>query len=257
MTISKYIITSIINTISIILPISNNAHINIIKNTFETNIFNHPTSFFLTINIGITIPIIYILIKEIKIDKNILKKQNIKKLKLIPYFSITTIIPIIIFIISNKLLPVFNTKFFITKITPIIIILNAIIILIINKNSNKEKNIKLSHLIFINIINSLSIIPGLSNISLTLFTTYILKFSKKQSLLITLLTTLFYTLYLFIIQINNFTYPLHIYIICIITTIITSKIFLNYLIRLYNKNKLSKISIYLIIISLLTLYWFR
>ena len=150
-----------------------------------------------------------------------------------------------------------QSQFFIKKLTPIFCIINAFILLIANKNINKEKNIKLSNLIFINIINSLTIIPGISNISLTLLTTKLLKYSKRQSIIITLLTTLFYAIYLFIPQNTQLTYPIYSYIISIITTIIISKIFINYLIRLYSNNKLSKISIYLIFLSIFILYWFR
>ena len=257
MTIPKYILLSIINTITTILPISNTAHINFLKNIFETNIFNHQTSFYITINIGIIFSIIYILTKLIYIDKNILSKSNIKKIKIFTYITITSLIPITLYYILYKHTSYLQTHFFIKKLTPIFCIINAIILLIANKNINKEKNIKLSNLIFINIINSLTIIPGISNISLTLLTTKLLKYSKRQSIIITLLTTLFYAIYLFIPQITQLTYPIYSYIISIITTLIISKIFINYLIRLYSNNKLSKISIYLIFLSIFILYWFR
>lgn len=257
MTIPKYIILSIINTITTILPISNSAHINFLKNIFETNIFNHQESFYITINIGIIFSIIYILIKLIKFDKKILSISNINKVKILTYTTITSLIPITLYYILHKHTSYLQSQFFIKKLTPIFCIINAVILLIANKNINKEKNIKLSNLIFVNIINSLTIIPGISNISLTLLTTKLLKYSKRQSIIITLLTTLFYTLYLFIPQITQITYPIYSYIICIITTIIISKIFISYLIRLYNNNKLSKISIYLIILSIFILYWFR
>ena len=257
MTIPKYILLSIINTITTILPISNTAHINFLKNIFETNIFNHQTSFYITINIGIIFSIIYILTKLIYIDKNILSKSNIKKIKIFTYITITSLIPITLYYILYKHTSYLQTHFFIKKLTPIFCIINAFILLIANKNINKEKNIKLSNLIFINIINSLTIIPGISNISLTLLTTKLLKYSKRQSIIITLLTTLFYAIYLFIPQITQLTYPIYSYIISIITTLIISKIFINYLIRLYSNNKLSKISIYLIFLSIFILYWFR
>lgn len=257
MTIPKYILLSIINTITTILPISNTAHINFLKNIFETNIFNHQASFYITINIGIIFSIIYILTKLIYIDKNILSKSNIKKIKIFTYITITSLIPITLYYILYKHTSYLQTHFFIKKLTPIFCIINAFILLIANKNINKEKNIKLSNLIFINIINTLSIIPGISNISLTLLTTKLLKYSKRQSIIITLLTTLFYAIYLFIPQITQLTYPIYSYIISIITTLIISKIFINYLIRLYSNNKLSKISIYLIFLSIFILYWFR
>ena len=257
MTIPKYILLSIINTITTILPISNTAHINFLKNIFETNIFNHQTSFYITTNIGIIFSIIYILTKLIYIDKNILSKSNIKKIKIFTYTTITSLIPITLYYILYKHISNLQSQFFIKKLTPIFCIINAFILLIANKNINKEKNIKLSNLIFINIINSLTIIPGISNISLTLLTTKLLKYSKRQSIIITLLTTLFYAIYLFIPQITQLTYPIYSYIISIITTLIISKIFINYLIRLYSNNKLSKISIYLIFLSIFILYWFR
>lgn len=257
MTIPKYIILSIINTITTILPISKPAHINFLKNIFETNIFNHQNSFYITINIGIIFPIIYILTKLIKFDKKLLSKPNINKIKKLTYILITSIIPLTSFYLLPKNATYIQSQFFTTKITPIICIINAILLILSNKNNNKEKNIKLSNLIFINIINTLSIIPGISNITLTLLTTKLLKYSKRQSIIITLLTSLFYSLYLFIPQINQQTYPIHSYIICIVTTIIISKITINYLIRLYNNDKLSKLSLYLIILSIFILYWFR
>lgn len=257
MTIPKYIILSIINTITTILPISNPAHINFLKNIFETNIFNHQISFYITTNIGIIFPIIYILIKLITFDKKLLSKPNINKIKILTYIIITSLIPITSFYLISKYTTYFQSRFFIKKITPIICIINAILLLLSNKNNNKEKNIKLSNLIFINIINTLSIIPGISNITLTLLTTKLLNYSKKQSIIITLLTSLFYSLYLFIPQTTQLTYPIHSYIICILTTIIISKITINYLIRLYNNNKLSNLSLYLIISSIFILYWFR
>ena len=99
MTIPKYILLSIINTITTILPISNTAHINFLKNIFETNIFNHQASFYITINIGIIFSIIYILTKLIYIDKNILSKSNIKKIKIFTYTTNTSLIPITLYYI--------------------------------------------------------------------------------------------------------------------------------------------------------------
>lgn len=252
MTITKYIILSIIHAISI--PLSPTGHILLFKNIFYTNIFNHNYQFFILINSGIIFSITYILLKDTKKIK--LTKKNIKiSLNNLINITLLSIIPLALIYLLKNIIP--NIYKYHLKIIPITFIINAIILLIIQKKNDKIKQPKKIHFIITGIINSLSILPGLSNILILLFVFKILKYDKTYTIKITLIHTLLTSLILTIYHIKHITIPLYPYIICIITITIISYYSLKEFISLYKNNKLKRLIFYLILISLLTMYYFR
>ena len=252
MTITKYIILSILYAITI--PISPTGHILLLKNIFNTNIFNHTYSFFILINTGIIFSITYILFKSSK--KIILSKQNIKlSLNNLINILLLTFIPLITTLLLKNLLPIIYKQPL--KLIPFTFIINAILLFTNTKKNNQINKPKRIHFIITGIISSLSILPGLSNIILLLSIFRLLKYEKKYAIKITLITTLITSIILSTYYIKHITLPLYPYIICILTIAIISYYSLKEFITLYTNNKIKRLILYLILISLFTMYWFR
>lgn len=252
MTITKYIILSILYAITI--PISPTGHILLLKNIFNTNIFNHHYSFYILINTGIIFSITYLLLKSSKKIK--LSKQNIK-ISLINLTNILllTITPLTIILLLKNTLPTIY-KYHL-KIIPITFILNAILLFINSKKNFKINKPKRIHFIITGIISTISILPGLSNIILLLSIFKILKYDKKYAIKITLINTLLTSIILTTYHIKYITIPFYPYIICILLITIISYYSLKEFITLYTNNKIKRLILYLILISLFTMYWFR
>lgn len=255
----KIILISIIGSITNLLPISYNTHIFLYDNLFNTKIFND-TLIINSVYLSIPISIIFLYHKNIiKIFSSFIKtlftKNNKTKLKIsfLNKLLISTLISTIIYLLIPKIKLTIKT-------IPIYLIITSIIILISNNKTGTKKtsetNIKDS-LIF-SISSLFTIIPTISPLCSNLFISKILKFDKKTSLLYSLLTLI--PLYI----IKSFTYINFIteeYLAYIILTIIISTIIsiktIKYLKYLYNQNKLYKLSIYCILLSLFISFWFR
>ncbi len=256
----KYILISIIGSITNLLPISYKTHIYIFQNLFNTKMFNN-NIIVNSIYISIPLAIIYTYKKDIlkfistpiksliTKDKTKYKKQII----ILNYFLISTILCTI----TYTLIPKISLNI---KTIPIyLIILSIIIILCTNKNNNKNI-VTLKTSIIFGISNLLTFIPTISPLCSNLLISKLLKYNKSFSLKYSLLTLI----PLYIIKsipilkylLSNQEYLAYILLTITITTIISIKT-INYLNYLYKKNKLYKLSIYLILLSIFLLYWYR
>lgn len=258
----KYIILSIINSITNLLPISYSSHIYLYQNLFNTKIFNdqHLINF---LNLSIIIAIIFIHNKSIinfllKTIKRIFKKDKKKfkvKLKFLNYLLISSILSTLINFFTPKIKYNINSIGFGYLLTAFILLLST------NKKGDKKgTDITIKDSILFSFSQILTIIPTISPLCANLFISKKLKFNQKNALKYSFLTIL--PIY-FIKSINSIFYLysnqeyLIFYIISlIISTIITTIIF-NYFYSLYKNNKLYKLSIYCIFLSIFIFYWFR
>ena len=247
MKIIKYLILSIITSITSIFPISYKGHIIFLQNFFNTKIFNHEeiNSFML---FGVLIVFIYLIIKEI-INKKILKRKKKYLFKFILFIIINYLINIFIYLKFS------NISF--KKIPWIFIILSILLIFIRNKKSNNKKynEISIKNLLVIIIINIIGLILNLPIFITTLLGCLLCKIETNTSLIYAILISIplliidSYNVF----KTNDIVYMLISLIIVIIISIFTFNKFKELLIN----NKLFKISIYLITLALFIMYWFR
>ena len=251
MKIIKYLILSIITSITSIFPISYKGHIIFLQNFFNTKIFNYEeiNSFML---FGVLIVFIYLIIKEI-INKKILKRKKKYLLKFILFIIINYLINIFIYLKFS------NISF--KKIPWIFIILSILLIFIRNKKSNNKKynEISIKNLLVIIIINIIGLILNLPIFITTLLGCLLCKIETNTSLIYAILISIplliidSYKGIIYVFKTNDIVYMLISLIIVIIISIFTFNKFKELLIN----NKLFKISIYLITLALFIMYWFR
>ena len=251
MKIIKYLILSIITSITSIFPISYKGHIIFLQNFFNTKIFNYEeiNSFML---FGVLIVFIYLIIKEI-INKKILKRKKKYLFKFILFIIINYLINIFIYLNFS------NISF--KKIPWIFIILGILLIFIRNKKSNNKKynEISIKNLLVIIIINIIGLILNLPIFVTTLLGCLLCKIETNTSLIYAILISIplliidSYKGIIYVFKTNDIVYMLISLIIVIIISIFTFNKFKELLIN----NKLFKISIYLITLALFIMYWFR
>ena len=251
MKIIKYLILSIITSITSIFPISYKGHIIFLQNFFNTKIFNYEeiNSFML---FGVLIVFIYLIIKEI-INKKILKRKKKYLFKFILFIIINYLINIFIYLKFS------NISF--KKIPWIFIILSILLIFIRNKKSNNKKynEISIKNLLVIIIINIIGLILNLPIFITTLLGCLLCKIETNTSLIYAILISIplliidSYKGIIYVFKTNDIVYMLISLIIVIIISIFTFNKFKELLIN----NKLFKISIYLITLALFIMYWFR
>ena len=251
MKIIKYLILSIITSITSIFPISYKGHIIFLQNFFNTKIFNYEeiNSFML---FGVLIVFIYFIIKEI-ISKKVLKRKKKYLFKFILFIIINYLINIFIYLKFS------NISF--KKIPWIFIILGILLIFIRNNKSNNKKynEISIKNLFVIIIINILGLILNLPIFITTLLGCLLCKIEINTSLIYAILISIplliidSYKGIIYVFRTNDSVYMLISLIIVIIISIFTFNKFKELLIN----NKLFKISIYLITLALFIMYWFR
>lgn len=251
MKIIKYLILSIITSITSIFPISYKGHIIFLQNFFNTKIFNYEeiNSFML---FGVLIVFIYFIIKEI-ISKKVLKRKKKYLFKFILFIIINYLINIFIYLKFS------NISF--KKIPWIFIILSILLIFIRNNKSNNKKynEISIKNLFVIIIINILGLILNLPIFITTLLGCLLCKIEINTSLIYAILMSIplliidSYKGIIYVFRTNDSVYMLISLIIVIIISIFTFNKFKELLIN----NKLFKISIYLIALALFIMYWFR
>ena len=251
MKIIKYLILSIITSITSIFPISYKGHIIFLQNFFNTKIFNYEeiNSFML---FGVLIVFIYFIIKEI-ISKKVLKRKKKYLFKFILFIIINYLINIFIYLKFS------NISF--KKIPWIFIILGILLIFIRNNKSNNKKynEISIKNLFVIIILNILGLILNLPIFITTLLGCLLCKIEINTSLIYAILISIplliidSYKGIIYVFKTNDIVYMLISLIIVIIISIFTFNKFKELLIN----NKLFKISIYLITLALFIMYWFR
>lgn len=255
MTITKYIILDIICAIIYSLPISANGNITILHNTFNTNIFKQPTYYYNIIKLGIAISILLIFKSEIKKNINFNKITIKKNSKYLLYIILSAIISLPL-LTSNFYKSLFNKKLTLHLIA-IFFLINSLLLIYNNKNNNKDRNLTLKDTIIIGISNIFNIIPGSCQLINLLTITKTRKLSKKQSLNISMSIYTTTIIVNTILSLNHFKENVLILTIGIFITTLFSYYTLNYFIKLYNKNKISKFTLYFILTSLFILIWFR
>lgn len=258
----KYIIISIIGSITNILPISYTSHIYIFNNIINTKIFenNHLIN---SIYLSLVISITYVYLKDIinffifpikKKLKN--EKVNYKRIiKINTYFLITTILSTIIIYLIPKL--TMNIK----NIPIYLFILSIFIIISSNKKGTKTiKEFTILDSLIFSISHLLNTIPTISPLCSNIFISKIIKLNKSTSLKYSLFTLIPFYIIKSIPTINylisNIEYLPYYLLTILITTIISIKT-LNYLKDIYYNNKLYKLSIYTFILGIFLIYWFR
>ncbi len=251
----KYIIISIIGSITNLLPISYSTHIFIFQNLFNTKIFED-NLLINSIYLAIPISIIYTYKKDIL--KTLLlpikkEKSNIrKKLKNLLLLFLTSLLSTII------ILKIPSIKKNISSI-PIYLLILSIILLLSNNKKGQKTSLTIIDSIIISISHFLNIIPTISPLCSNLLILKLLNYNKSTTIKLSLLTLI--PLYIIkslntitnIITTNHLPYYL---LVILISTLINIKI-INYLKDIYYNNKIYKLSIYTTILSLFLLYWYR
>ncbi len=258
MTLIKYLILGTLEAITSILPISSELHFFIFNKVFNTQIFTLKYYNFFS-NFGLLCSLIIIFFKETQLNlKHFSLKKIIKNYKK-TYFPILNIILISIAIF---LIELFLKKLKLNlKLTIIVLIINSILLLTSNcqKNSKSIHELKLPDSIFIIILITIGLYLRIPYFTLFFFTLTKLKFSKKDSLLLSFFFLIFP---LFADFINNFSTTLLIntstyYLVEVICTIIISLLTYKYIKQKIFDKKLHIFSIYCIIIAIFLIIWFR
>lgn len=279
MQIIKYLILSIISSITNTLPISYSSHITLYQNLFNTNTFDN-SSLTSLLNISLIIAIIIYLTKYILIyfKKAYHLKRTIKEEK---RKNNKTSSPIL-----NKQKNLYKNHIKYFKIFFFTSILSSIIYLFIPRNQNNLKLIAISYLLtslilfgstnkkgqkeykdlsyktafILSISTILCIIPTLSPLCIYLFILAKLKYNKEVSFnfsLINIIPILLINSTPGLIDfISNQTYLFNNIISIFISSFISFHL-LNYLKKIYLENKLYKLSIYCLFLSIFILIWFR
>ena len=258
----KYIILSIIGSITNLLPISYSTHIFLYQNLFNTKIFND-NLIINSIYISIPLSIIYTykkdILKYISLPlKSLFIKDKTKYQKQIyslNHLLITTLLSTIVFSLTPKLSKNIKT------IPIYLFILSIIIFLSTNKQgTRKSTELTIKDSLIFSISNITTFIPTISPLCSNLFISRLLKLNKSTSLKYSLLTLI--PIYIikstpvFKYFLTNDEYLAYTLLTITITTTLSIKI-INYLKYLYNSNKLYKLSIYCLLLGIFLLYWYR
>lgn len=246
------LIISIISSITLLLPISYESHIFILKSIFNTKIFNN-NIIINSLNISLAIFLIIINLNNTsKFKKHITIKKQFFNI-IIKIFISSTLITLINFLPQ---ILTFNIK----KISITLLIISIIIFITTNKKGTKKiKDISYFNSFIFPLFNLLTLFLNISPLYLNLLSSKIIKLDKKNSLFfstITLIPLYFIKSFPYITTITDKKVLIYLTISIILNIIFMFPIY-NYLKNIYYNNKQYKLSIYLIILSIFLLYWFR
>ena len=268
MNLLKYIILGIIQGITEPLPISSSGHIFIIKNLFNTNLFND-LNFEIFVNFASFIAILIIFWKDIVLlikgffsyifDNN--RKKYINEFKYSLMIIIGSIPVGILGVLFKDTIEDILTK---TWIVGILFIITAIALLIVrNIDGDKEDyDIKVKDAIIIGLFQAIALFPGLSRSGMVLVGCLLCKLNRESSLKYTFMLYFPVSLATFMLGVKDiietglnlnlvFYYILGM-IFAFIFTFISYRILSNYV----KKGSLWKFSIYLLIIGIFVLIYF-
>lgn len=261
-------IVPLINT----LPLSYTSHIFIFDSLFNTDIFTKKEILSI-LNLSLILATIYFfrtniinILKVRKRNKSTLKGKEKRKQeknrrlrrptnKNFKKGIIAAIITTVIYILIPK-------KTFSLKITALLFILPSLLLLLsTNKRGTKSfKELSTKDFILLSFAPILTIFPTVSSLCAYLFMASILHLNKKTSFNLSLLLNLSSLLLSSILGItyllNDTTYLLPILISLILSSILSFQL-IKYLKKIYYENKLYKLSIYLLFLSIFLLIWFR
>ena len=268
MTLIKYIVLGIIQGITEPLPISSSGHIFIIKQLFNTNIFND-LNFEIFVNFASFIAILFIFWKDVVkllrgFFKYIFNSKERNKYKNEFVYSLMIIIgsiPVgILGILFKDTIENTLTK---TWIVGIMFIITAIALLLV-RNINGEKkdfDITIKDALIIGLFQGAALFPGLSRSGMVLVGCLLCKLNRESSLKYTFMLYFPVSVATMLLGVKdilevgisvNIMYYIVGMIFSFIFTLLTYRILSN----MVKSGKLWKFSIYLIIIGIFVLIYF-
>lgn len=270
MNLIKYIILGIIQGITEPLPISSSGHIFIIKQLFNTNMFND-LNFEIFVNFGSFLAILIIFWKDVinllnGFFKYIFDKNSRDKYKNEFKYCLMIIIGTIpVGILGVLFKDKIETTLAKTWIVGLTFIITGICLLIVkNINGNKsDYDITYKDAIIIGLMQGIALFPGLSRSGMVLVGCLLCKLNKSSALKYTFMLYFPVSIATFIlgvkdvIEIGLSTNLLIYYIIGTIFSFIFTYLTYKLLTEIVRKGKLWKFSIYLFIIGIFVLLYFR
>ena len=262
MALIKYILLGIIQGITEPLPISSSAHLIILKNLFNTHMFND-FNFEIFANFGSFIAILLIYYKDIyKLIKNsikhIIKKDKNKDFNYIIKLIISTIpVGIIGFLFKDKIEAISSLK-----LIGLSLLLTAISLLLIrNVNGNKkDEDITIKDAIIIGLFELIALIPGLSRSGMVLVGSLLCKLNNNTALKYTFLLYMpisIATFSLSLFDLGTSSSLLVPYLSGTLSSLIVTYFTFNWFKKYVNQGNLWKFAIYCFIIGFFVLYYFR
>lgn len=265
----KYILLGIIQGVTEPLPVSSSGHIFILKNLLKTNVFND-LNFEIFLNFASFIAIFIIFWNDIKkliigffsylFNKN--RKKYYDEFKYSILIIIGSIPAMIIGLLFKNAIETFLNKIWIVGIT---FIITGICLLIVNniKGSKTDKDITYKDALIIGIMQALALLPGLSRSGMVLVGCLLMKLNRETSLKYTFMLYLPVSVGTFILGVKD-----------VIETGFSSNLLLNYIFgmifsgiftfityrilsEMVKKGKLWKFSIYLFIVGIFVLFYFK
>ena len=269
MTLLKYIILGIIQGITEPLPISSSGHIFILKQIFNTNIFND-LNFEIFVNFASFIAILIIFWKDIvELVKGfiiyIFNKEDRKKYENIFKYCLMIIIGSIpVGIVGALFKDNIESALTTTWIVGLMFIITGISLIIVRNINGKKSDydITIKDAIIIGLFQMFALLPGLSRSGMVLVGCLLCKLNKSASLKYTFMLYLPVSLATFmlgvkdIIQIGLSTSLLIYYFIGMIFSFIFTLLTFKVLSNCVKKGSLWKFSIYLFIIGIFVLIYF-
>ena len=269
MNLLKYIILGIIQGITEPLPISSSGHIFIIKNIFNTNIFND-LNFEIFVNFASFIAILIIFWKDIiKIVKGFFiyifdkddRNKNYNDFKYALMIIIGSIPVGILGVLFKDSIENTLTR---TWVVGIAFILTAIFLLLVRNINGKKGDFDITYkdAIIIGLFQAIALFPGLSRSGMVLVGCLLCKLNRESSLKYTFMLYFPVSMATFmlgvkdIIEVGISTYLLFYYLIGMIFAFILTFITYRILSECIKNGKLWKFSIYLILLGLFVLIYF-
>ena len=265
----KYIILGIVQGITEPLPISSSGHIFILKNLLNTNVLND-LNFEIFLNFASFIAIFIIFWNDIKkliigffsyvFNKE--RKKYYEEFKYCMLIIIGSIPAMIIGLLFKDDIETFLNKIWIVGIT--FIITGICLIIVRNIKGNKSDfDITYKDAFMIGIMQALALLPGLSRSGMVLVGCLLMKLNRETSLKYTFMLYLPVSVGTFILGLKD-----------VVDTGISSNMLLNYIIgmifsgiftfityrvfsEMVKKGKLWKFSIYLFIVGIFVLLYFK
>jgi undecaprenyl-diphosphatase len=244
------IIMSIIQAATEFLPVSSDGHL-----ALYSNLFSEPSLFFITfLHIASLLAVLIFTRKEIKFLLSF--RNNANKLWL--YIIIATIPGALIGFLAKDLIEQAFSSLLVTGIG--FLFTGTIILFTRIKKSKKETEMTSKKVLFIGLMQSLALLPGVSRSGMTISTALFSGIEKEKAVKFSFLLFIplvigAFSLEMFDYYKNNFSVsiPVTTLVISFVICFLLSLLFLNLLNYIINKDKFWMFSIYCYIIGIITL----
>lgn len=266
----KYLILGIIQGLTEPLPISSSGHVFLFKELFNTNMFND-TNFEIFVNFGSFIAIFLIFFKDIKklVTSFFLylfgKKKDKEKYRDDFKYCLLIIVGSIPVGLAGILLKDTIESWISTKEVAIALLFTALMLFLVrnSKGTKTDKDITYKNAIIIGLLQVVALLPGISRSGAVLVGCLLCKLNRESSLK--------YTFMLYfpvsaasmllgvkdVIEAGNLESILLPYTLGMIAAAIITYFSYKWLSEIVKKGKLWYFSIYCVIVSIFTLFWFR